>query len=183
LTGIEYFTSLETLDCHGNRLRELDLSSFNNLTRLSCAGNYLTTLDVSGLSNLTILKCLDNQLTSLNVSGLSKLIELNCSVNKLTSLDLSGLNNLSRLICSSNNMPDESAVTGKSITWYTSNFIFSPQNPPPATITSVIKPADKTYGAGENLDFTVNYSRPVMVNIDAGTPYIPLNIQEKEYKA
>ena len=68
LKGIEYFTSLQSLDCSLNKLTTLDLSSNTALTTLNCGGNYLTSLDVSGNTALTSLNCGNNQLTSLDVS-------------------------------------------------------------------------------------------------------------------
>ncbi|GBF32082.1 surface adhesion protein [Desulfocucumis palustris] len=43
----------------------------------------------------------------------------------------------------------------------------------PATVASVGVPANGTYGVGQNLDFTVNYSEAVTVT---GTPYIPITL-------
>ncbi len=37
-------------------------------------------------------------------------------------------------------------------------------------------PANATYGAGQNLDFTVTYDEAVTVNTDGGTPYIALTL-------
>src|SRR4029450_12106316 len=42
--------------------------------------------------------------------------------------------------------------------------------------TSVTPPANGSYRAGQNLDFTVNYSENVTVNTGAGTPRIGLTI-------
>ncbi|MFC4875056.1 DUF4347 domain-containing protein [Negadavirga shengliensis] len=46
----------------------------------------------------------------------------------------------------------------------------------PPTVTSVSVPANSTYVAGENLDFTVNFDENVMVNTGGGTPRISLTI-------
>jgi hypothetical protein len=43
------------------------------------------------------------------------------------------------------------------------------------TVTSVTVPAG-TYGAGQNLDFTVNFSEAVNVNTTGGTPYLQLTV-------
>lgn len=42
------------------------------------------------------------------------------------------------------------------------------------TVSTVSVPANGTYVAGQNLNFTVNYSEAVTVNTSGGTPYIPL---------
>src|SRR5690606_31506160 len=44
------------------------------------------------------------------------------------------------------------------------------------TITSVYVPANATYKIGQNLDFTVNFSKNVTVNTTGGTPYINITI-------
>ena len=44
------------------------------------------------------------------------------------------------------------------------------------TVSSVSVPANGTYTAGQNLDFTVNYSEAVTVNTGGGTPYIQITL-------
>ncbi len=46
LTGIEGFTNLQVLNCSGNRIRNLDLSSNTSLVVLHAEGNGMTTLNV-----------------------------------------------------------------------------------------------------------------------------------------
>ena len=60
LTGIEYFTSLETLDVTGNKLFRLDVSKLTALRTLRCGGNCLTSLDLSNNTKLTDLTCTGN---------------------------------------------------------------------------------------------------------------------------
>lgn len=55
LTGIEYFTELETLDVGGNLLAEVDLSQNTKLKRLSLDNNLLTSVDVSIFPDLNKL--------------------------------------------------------------------------------------------------------------------------------
>jgi len=43
-------------------------------------------------------------------------------------------------------------------------------------VSSVSVPSDATYKIGANLDFTVNFSENVTVNIVGGTPYIPITL-------
>lgn len=43
-------------------------------------------------------------------------------------------------------------------------------------VTGVAVPANGTYGAGQNLDFTVTYNENVTVDVSGGTPYIPVTI-------
>lgn len=51
LTGIEGFTSLQVLNCSGNRIRTLDLSSNTQLQVLHAEGNGMTTLNVKNGNN------------------------------------------------------------------------------------------------------------------------------------
>ena len=119
--------SLVLLNCSGNKLTALHMSGLHALKDLRCHNNQLTALDVSGLDSLASLNCAYNRLATLNVSGLLSLQGLNCPYNQLTTLDVSGLSILSYLDCSYNYMPDTSAVTGQSISWDGSNYIFEPQ--------------------------------------------------------
>lgn len=124
LTGIEAFTSLDTLWCHYNELTNLDISNNLTLKQLDCNSNQLTSLDVSNnlalkylvcndnnitsldVTNtpLTTLICPNNQLTDLDVSTNVALTKLNCAHNPLSGLDVSNNTALTSLICSSNGL-------------------------------------------------------------------------------
>ena len=114
LSALKYFTGLQTLNCSGNSLTELDVSALTNLTSLDCSENALTTLDVSALTNLTSLNCYRNELTKLDVSKLTNLTSLDCSFNSLTTLDVSALTKLTSLDCYRNELTklDVSKLTG-----------------------------------------------------------------------
>ncbi|MEI7509842.1 MAG: T9SS type A sorting domain-containing protein [Flavobacterium sp.] len=102
LTGIEYFTNLQYLDCNSNNLTSLNLSGVLNLKYLTCYSNNITNLNISGLTNLYSMNCSFNQLTSLDVRGLSNFGKFYCFYNQFTSLDFSGLTNLTYLDCNNN---------------------------------------------------------------------------------
>ena len=125
LTGIEFFTALESLDCsmnslesldmsantaleslvcHDNQLTSLDVSANTALERLDCSGNQLTSLDISANTALDWLECCSNQLTSLDVSANTALSWLNCGLNQLTSLDLHANTALESLFCQNNQL-------------------------------------------------------------------------------
>jgi Leucine-rich repeat (LRR) protein len=104
LTGIEAFTSLETLYCYSNQLTSLDVSSNTALKSLACLSNQLTSLDVSSNTALTNLSCGQNQLTSLDVSNNTALTSLSCFSNQLTSLDVSSNTALTNLSCGDNQL-------------------------------------------------------------------------------
>ena len=62
LTGIEQFTALKSLDCHGNSLTTLDVSQNKKLTYLNCFDNKLTSLTIPTNSKLTYLDTHDNRI-------------------------------------------------------------------------------------------------------------------------
>ncbi|MDR3240224.1 MAG: leucine-rich repeat domain-containing protein, partial [Clostridiales bacterium] len=136
LTGIEYFTGLETLYCDDNQLTSLDLSGNPNLKTLTCENNALEELNVSACFYLEELRCAHNALRELNVSGNGHLITLDCQFNLLTSLEIYACENMQRLICNNNYMMSEDAVAGWEIFWDasvaqpegSSFFVFAPQN-------------------------------------------------------
>ncbi len=78
LDGIEYFTSLQILNCGGNTLTNLDVSQNTDLEKLNCPNNKLKELDISQNSNLQVLVCNHNEFKSLNVSQNFKLRSLYC---------------------------------------------------------------------------------------------------------
>ncbi len=104
MQGIEYFTYLKTLNCDGNKITSLDVSSCTDLISLSCFANELTSLNVSNCTALINLECNGNELTSLDVSDCTALIYLHCNGNKLTSLDVSNCIALDELYCGVNDI-------------------------------------------------------------------------------
>ena len=104
LTGIEYFTALEHLECWENRLTTLDVSQNTKLKTLYCYYNQLKSLDLGNSAALITLHCAENQLTSLDVSGFPALESLECSENRLTTLDLSQNTALEYLECAFNRL-------------------------------------------------------------------------------
>ena len=104
LTGIEYFTALQTLECYSNQLTSLDISGNTALKSLDCAKNQLAALDVSQNTALESLDCADNQLTTLDVNRNTALKSLDCAKNQLTSLDVSRNTALESLNCADNQL-------------------------------------------------------------------------------
>ena len=107
LKGIEYFTSLKTLDCGSTRITVLDISKNTALTSLDCSGTDLSSLDVSKNTALTSLACSYCQLTSLDVSKNTSLSLLYCYRNQLTSLNVSKNSSLGALACYGNKIKEE----------------------------------------------------------------------------
>ena len=104
LEGIEYFTSLMTLECDNNQLTSLNLSSNPELRTLSCSGNQLASLDLSHCPKLRDLYCSSNGLTSLVLDSKPELTSIHCDGNRLASLDLSLCPKLENVYCSSNSL-------------------------------------------------------------------------------
>lgn len=104
LAGIEYFTSLETLECNGNPFTSLDVSKNTALTILFCSECGLKTLDISKNTELKEFSCSNNQLTTLDLSSNTKLTDADCSSNKLTSMDISKNTALMWFSCYDNRM-------------------------------------------------------------------------------
>jgi Leucine-rich repeat (LRR) protein len=99
LSGIEFFTNLELLNCSNHSLSNLDTSTLINLKNLDCYFNQITSLDLTNNLNIERLICSSNQLTSLNIAQNLSLIELDCSSNSISNLDVTALINLSILKC------------------------------------------------------------------------------------
>ena len=99
IKGIEFFSSLTSLNCGYNLLTRLDVSNNTALTSLRCDSNQLTSLDVSKNTALTSLSCRNNSLTSLDVNNNTALTSLYCGNNQLTNLDISKNTALTSLDC------------------------------------------------------------------------------------
>lgn len=127
LTGLPALPGkLEVLYCSNNMLNSLPTLP-NSLKILVCYDNQLSALPTLP-TGLEELECSYNQLTTINVSGLTKLKYLHCYQNRLTTVVLNGSAPYEFIDVSYNYLPNESAVTGKSITWDKTSFIFHPQH-------------------------------------------------------
>ena len=106
LSGIEYFTGLDYLDCSRNQLTELDVTKNTALTNFNCYNNNLTELDVTNNTELTYLDCEDQSISSLDVSQNTKLKELWCGGNDLAVLDITNNTALTSLYCDRNRLAE-----------------------------------------------------------------------------
>lgn len=98
INGIEFFTSLESLDCDENELTSLDVSNNIRLGRLECQHNHLNSLIIGNNSNLEDLFCWDNQLTELDITGCPVLGGLLCYGNEIAKMDFSGCPRLVEIV-------------------------------------------------------------------------------------
>ncbi|MGH1387840.1 matrixin family metalloprotease [Kordia sp.] len=127
LTGIQSFTSLQSLNCSNNlfmsvdlsknslletlhiedgALTDLDISQNNALINLYCQNNNLTAIDLIHNGVLVNLDCFGNNLTLLNVTQNVNLLALNCSNNGISSINLTQNTVLENLNFSQNNLPN-----------------------------------------------------------------------------
>ena len=98
--GIEYFTSLEKLDCSGTGITSLDVSANTSLSELVCDNTQISSLDLINNTKLRFLVCSVTNISELDLDGLSELEILKCSETNITSLDLSSNPALAYLDCS-----------------------------------------------------------------------------------
>ena len=103
LTGIEYFTNLESLKVSFNELSSLDVSKNLKLTYLDAGNNQLMT-EITLPNSLKYLDCFDNGIKSIDLLGLSNLWYLNMTANSLSTIDLSGNPELTHLFLEDNNL-------------------------------------------------------------------------------
>lgn len=106
LTGIEYFESLESLDCGENEITKLDVSHNANLFTLKCNDCNLTSLTLSNYPYLQELDCSGNTITELDLDFKPNLKYLNCRSNNLNSLDISNNKKLMELYCDNNQLTE-----------------------------------------------------------------------------
>ncbi|CAM4112154.1 T9SS type A sorting domain-containing protein [Flavobacterium antarcticum] len=102
LSGIEFFTNLQSLRVNGNNLTSLNLNQNTALINLRCENNLLTTLNIDQLTGLLDFNCEFNQLTSFSISQSTLLQRVYCNNNNLTTLNVSQLPNLEILQCTDN---------------------------------------------------------------------------------
>ncbi len=94
IEGIEYLSSLTSLDVSSTSITTLDLSKNISLTSLSLKNIDLTSVDfgLSKLINLTSLSIVNSSLSSIDVSNLTKLTLLKAVNNHIMAIDLQGRN-------------------------------------------------------------------------------------------
>jgi len=103
LSGIEFFTNLETLRVEGNSITTLNLSQNTKLKVLRAWRNGLENLNVQGLPLLEIVGLNFNALTSVNFTSNTILQSLDITDNNLTSITLpTGTTTLTNFTISNN---------------------------------------------------------------------------------
>ncbi|MFK5891219.1 MAG: T9SS type A sorting domain-containing protein [Flavobacteriaceae bacterium] len=120
LTGIEAFTSLQTLTCLGNNLSNLDLTSNLNLVTLIVSGNGLLTDIVlpNGANVINNKKLKSNRTNVVN----STLVSLDLNSNALSSLDLRNYSKLTTIKVNNNNLTYLNVQNGNNQNIASANF-------------------------------------------------------------
>lgn len=101
LTGIEKFTALKKIDCHGNLLSVCNLRYNTLLETLDCDDCYMNAIDISFNKSLKVLSCSSNNFNTLNLKSNALLNYLDCYYNNITILDLKYNTSLKQVDCSS----------------------------------------------------------------------------------
>jgi Leucine-rich repeat (LRR) protein len=126
LQGIEAFVALTDLNCAGNSLTTLDLSSNLLLESVNASVNNITTLQLPNTITLTSLKLHFNEFSSLDVSQYPALTNLEVNNNSfLTSLNVKNGNNTNFTLFRSTNTPNLSCIIVDDSTYATTNWIFT----------------------------------------------------------
>ena len=99
LHGIEYFTSLDSLDCAHCQIEHLDVTKNTKLKYLRCSSNPMESIDISKNTLLTSFYCSQNGMSELDVTKNVALKTLVCDGNLFGPLDLSNNTELEELIC------------------------------------------------------------------------------------
>jgi Leucine-rich repeat (LRR) protein len=94
--------NLQELDCHHNKITEIEGLELFNLQRLDCSRNQITEIKGLDLPNLQNLDCSHNRITKIEGLHLPKLQTLNCSSNQIMKIEGLKLPNLQHLDCFSN---------------------------------------------------------------------------------
>lgn len=122
MDGLEFFTSLTTLNCSGNELSSLIVSELIHLTNLDCSYNDITALSIVNNGALTHLNCSANQISELNTLSNPLLEVLNCEVNNIEYLNLVNNENLTVLYCNDNDLQGLSLRNGNNTQISNENF-------------------------------------------------------------
>ena len=160
LKGIEFLPALESLNCSGHVLTEIDLSHNPKLKFIDCAGNYLTSIDFSLTPQLEEIDCSANQLTSLDLSSNTKLVKLNVSNNPLSALQIESCTDLKTLDVSNTEIKIITLGSGAKLTDYTAGkYVWRQTDGHAESVDSVYGQDELPYWTYEyNEDLTLRYA-------------------------
>ncbi len=165
LTGIEAFINVPVINCSGNNITSLDLSSsMPNLGKLTIGTEPLSNIDISGCTALTELYINGTNLTGIDLSNNTSLTYVTIYNSELVALDISSISSISELACAGNNLVELNLANGNN-----SNFTFfvATQNPN-LTCVTVDDVAYSNANWSSNIDASASFSTncpPCIVNI------------------
>ena len=122
LTGIEDFTSLESLICYSNNLTTINISQNQQLTWLNCRLNNITTIDFSLNPALITLQLSYNNFINIDLSSNSNLTTISCHDNDLIGLHVANGNNTIITGWLSYNNPNLNCIQVDDVAYSTTNW-------------------------------------------------------------
>jgi hypothetical protein len=102
LSGLEYFTNLDSLLISFNPLEDFDISANASLRHLEIIACDLSALDLSKNGNLEVIICENNHIEKLLLPGGNNLKILQCGYNHLKNIDVSMNPGLITFTCNNN---------------------------------------------------------------------------------
>ena len=170
LKGIEYFVNVQSIDCRGNNLTQLDVSKNTALEDLDCSENNLTQLDVSKNAKLCELKCYNNNISQLDVSNKSNLRILSCDRN----VQVTGYNGTITYPDSStseNRLDEESQPVTDDFSDFEMKEVYKTDNPISAKTVQQVTKADDTHVSYIGLYPNTSYNLYVCKQAPISTPF------------
>ncbi|MDA9807840.1 hypothetical protein N9B89_00445 [Flavobacteriales bacterium] len=125
---IEANTFNGQIECSYLNIADLTgIEEFSSLTELNCRGNQISIIDVSSNTSLTLFDCSYNQLTDIDISSNPNIITFICNSNfQLISLDIKNSNNINMTNVVMSQNPNLSCINVDDTTW--SNFNWTVSN-------------------------------------------------------
>ena len=170
LKGIEYFVNVQSIDCRGNNLTQLDVSKNTELQDLDCSGNNLTQLDVSENAKLCELECYNNNISQLDVSNKSNLRILSCDRN----VQVTGYNGTITYPDSStseNRLDEESQPITDDFSDFEMKEVYKTGNPISAKTVQQVTKADDTHASYAGLYPNTIYNLYVCKQAPVSIPF------------
>lgn len=111
LTGLEYFTSLDTLNLKWHRVSDATpIESLSSLSYLNLGENKINALDLTNLTNLLDLRLYGTGVSSLDFNKTPKMVSLYMQRTKLTVADISVMPNLELALFNESKLTELRAV-------------------------------------------------------------------------
>ena len=123
MTGIEDFVALEQLNCSGNAITNIDISTNTLLTNLNVNSNMITELDISNNLALINLNVSKNDIRSLDLNNHGQLTNFDGSTNDFLVLLIKNGNNTNFTNFSTLDNPDLTCIEVDDTAYSTTNWV------------------------------------------------------------